>query len=347
MKNLVFIGVCVAFLFAACSKNNNAPTQKLNVYVAGNSGGDTAIYWKNGQRVTLNPGNNSYSAAIAVSGGNVYVAGQMSSPVPGGGYLFVYWQNEQLNVFSAYGSTSGPNYIDGRATNGIGITNGIAVSGSDVYVLANGNGYWKNGQLVIFEDYYNHTTLVDSTYVGYGTGIAVSGSDVYISGQYIGFVNDLPYSETAAYRKNEQHYELLPNSAVTAGIALSGSDVYVAGYTSGDSAVYWKNGQLVVLSPHAIATGIAVSGGNVYVSGYTSGNTAVYWKNGQQITLSNNGEAKGIVVSGNDVYVCGIAGYNSYQYPPYYAAYNTAVYWKNGQEVVLGANAGATSIAVE
>jgi len=118
-------------------------------------------------------------------------------------------------------------------------------------------------------------------------------------------------------------------------------DVYVAG-TSGDTAVYWKNGKEVKLSDGtrgAFANSIFVTNNNdVYIAGtmYTDGLDsgpfkALSWKNGVVTNLDNNpqsvfSEAYAISVLGNDVYV---GGYTT-------NGPNLATYWKNGTPVVIG-----------
>jgi len=120
-------------------------------------------------------------------------------------------------------------------------------------------------------------------------------------------------------------------------------DVYVTG-TSGDTAVYWKNGKEVKLSDGknaGYANSIFVTGNNdVYVAGtmYTDGLfsgpfKAVSWKNGVITNLDNNpqslfSQAYAITVSGSDVYVGGYTTNGG----------NNATYWKNGTPVVIGGN---------
>ena len=112
-------------------------------------------------------------------------------------------------------------------------------------------------------------------------------------------------------------------------VVVSGNDVYVAGTWGvrwSQTAIYWKNGNLVNLSdlnPNAVDTGttansIAVSGNDIYVAGskfrydttnYLSNSIAQYWKNGTPVILtdvSHLGYATSIAVAGNDVYVAGI-----------------------------------------
>jgi hypothetical protein len=63
---------------------------------------------------------------------------------------------------------------------------------------------------------------------------------------------------------------------------------YASGLFVGNSAKYWKDGQMFSLSNYAtVDTSIAVSNGNIYIAGFNSGVTggARYWKNGQEIAL--------------------------------------------------------------
>ena len=131
-------------------------------------------------------------------------------------------------------------------------------------------------------------------------------------------------------------------------------NVYVAGNdynatTHATNAVYWKNGNEVVLSDpnhNAFATSIVISGKDIYVAGYEVNDTnyvAKYWKNGVAVSLTSgahNALATSIAVSGADVYVSGYES-NGTKY--------VAKYWKNGSVTVLsdGSNdAYATSVAV-
>lgn len=124
------------------------------------------------------------------------------------------------------------------------------------------------------------------------------------------------------------------------------TNVYVLGFT-GDSLVYWKNGQAVLLaadSPYTAAASIFVSGNNVYVDGSSSegglSETAKYWVNGLATTLPDTTGAafsNSIFVAGTDVYAAGWIFYptpltvpytsDTAQYP---TAGSVAVYWKNG-----------------
>jgi hypothetical protein len=104
-----------------------------------------------------------------------------------------------------------------------------------------------------------------------------------------------------------------------------GMDIYIAGSTGG-KAVYWKNGEPVILNDTGFATSITVSGTDVFVAGQVGGLvriSAAYWKNGEQFTLPHSrfSTATGIGVLGSDVYVTGYVNGDK----------DTVTYWKNGQ----------------
>jgi hypothetical protein len=256
-----------------------------DVYIAGESGvlstvidGKTippplkpmATYWKNGVMNQLS-NEESYARAIAVSGSDVYVAGQNSSQA-------AVWKNGVLTKLPDFGSFS-------TAT-------AIALVGSDVYAagffstLTETAVYWKNGVLV---------QLSDSPYAR-ATGITISGGDVYVSGQ-----NDT----TAVYWKNGVIVPLHPTQpSIASGIAVLGSDVYTAGSiltVDGMVAAYWKNGQLTQLSDRPLARilSISIAGTDIYMAG--KGDLgAEYWKNDAGVylahTLVGPLEATGIFV---------------------------------------------------
>ena len=146
-------------------------------------------------------------------------------------------------------------------------------------------------------------------------------------------------------------------------LAVSNNDVYMVGWGAVGEARYWKNENLIELSPRyspttlnisATASSIAVSGNDVYVAGYQSEQLspvggwsnvfAVYWKNGNLVKLtdgSKDANATFIAVSGTDVYVAGVVVTDG--------AVNKPQYWKNGNIVNLtdgSTDAYANSIAV-
>jgi uncharacterized membrane protein len=241
---------------------------------------------------------------------------------------------------------------------------GIAVSGSDVYVVGYGDYsgtqytalYWVNGTL---------ETLSANGGEFQATSIAVSGSDVYVAG-----TEGPPGYESPVYWVNGTVKGLsTPSGTVdpeATGIAVSGSDVYVSGewgvlcgsgLTEGycQTPGYWVNGTLKTLPlpsgwTNAVPTGIAASGSDVYLAGYEAGgDAAAYWVNGTLQTLPLPSGASwtiitGIAVSGSDVYVVGYGGDNT-------TGDQTAMFWVNGTLETLPLPSGmtgaeATGIAV-
>jgi hypothetical protein len=326
-KNYFFImPLCIIVLYS-CTKNNATVTkpQVVDVYVAGienNGSFDVAKYWKNGVPVNLSDGTSQACAnSIVVSDGDVYVAG---------------WVRDSSTQTA------------------------IAV-------------YWKNGIAV---------NLSNGSPDTYATSIAVSGNDFYVTGTQ--YVNEVNFQSTAKYWENGGFFEFSGGSSVATSIAVSGTDVYVAGNNGfylpgsylpggnagtgnsssnagGSIAEYWKNGNVVSLTPPIIpysycVNSIVVSGNDVYVAGSTSNGyfaqSAIYWKNGNLVNLAavntnavdTGSNATSIAVAGNDVYVAG-----SKSWYPNYVNNSVAQYWKNGTPVVLTDQSHlgyATSIAV-
>jgi hypothetical protein len=234
---------------------------------------DGNVYWKNGVPTTLP--DIRISKQILVSGNDVYIIGSSLTSDNTATAAAVYWKNGSIVNLTE-------NVPDVVAA----FTNGIAVSGSDVYVcgyLYTGYNdsldavYWKNGQLNYLPNGYMAKC------------IAVSGSDVYVGGTSL--------HNGDVYWKNGIMQSLGNNAWVNAMVA-SGSDIYIGGFTNygPDQGVYWKNGQLASQLPGCNAvTGIAVHGLDVYCSGNVNANDACYWKNGVTDTLGA-GAASSIAV---------------------------------------------------
>ena len=162
---------------------------------------NVAVYWKNGVPTDLsqvtNQGPNTMATSIAVSGSDVYVAGNIQSSIP----LAVYWKN----------GTQVPLPNTGLPTS----ASSIAVSGSNVYVAGNVNGgasgYWTNGT----------PTPFSNTNPGLPVQIAVNGTDVYAAGDTaLPTVNN---NYVAAYWKNGTRSMLSTSAAYSNafGIALA------------------------------------------------------------------------------------------------------------------------------
>ena len=144
---------------------NGIVAKGTDVYISGNytlNGHIIGCYWKNGV-VLASFGNDSQAGKIALSdNGDVYVVGYDYGP--GGKKRANVWKNGVATILP----TSMINAV----------ANGIALNGSDVYVVgtetnASGNMsngvYWKNGV----------ATSVNAYSL---SAIAVSGNDVYVTG---------------------------------------------------------------------------------------------------------------------------------------------------------------------
>lgn len=187
-----------------------------DVYVAGTDGagsGNYAVYWKNGTRVELQASNQLTNAyAIAVSGGNVHVAGYVGDSA-------VYWKNGVRTTLS----------------NGYARAYGMTVSGTDVYIAGTENGnavYWKNGV----------KTVLPGIQVSVANTIVISGSDIYVAGR-----EDFK----AVYWKNGVKTSLSSEYSEITSVCVYGTTVYMAGFIStatSSSAVYWKNGIMTTIA---------------------------------------------------------------------------------------------------
>jgi hypothetical protein len=213
----------------------------------------------------------------------------------------------------------------------VGTATQVIVSGSDVYVagisqeiinyaspgvlagpIRGQYAYWKNGTQNNIDSFQDVSGTVS---------IAVIGSNVY-------------YTNGKAWENGS--VIALPGlgSGAVVAVFASGSDIYFVGSDSAQDAVYWKNGQMNIVSayqgrgstlPHVHC--IYVSGTDVYVGGMF--NQAAYWKNGainylQYSSINESvGSVSSIFVSGNDVYTTGYL-MNTINGVP--------AYWKNGVE---------------
>ncbi|WP_053003971.1 FKBP-type peptidyl-prolyl cis-trans isomerase N-terminal domain-containing protein [Sphingobacterium sp. Ag1] len=366
MKNPILLALrCCALLsflfsFVSYAQNDktNAPKSsssisQTDVYIAGSwydrkTGQTFAAYYKNGKPVVLKQGQGptqfstvSLGRSIVINNNDIYVAGNILDA--DGHSLAAYWKNEQFQPI--------PIKIDQYGNKQTSYLNGIDISNGNIFMFPYQPGtlneyyYFKNGQETNFPNEVPASVINDRVHF-------VSGNDVYVANA----------TDEAAYWKNGAKVTLdntlhVPNSVQVSSIFVSGSDVYVSGFksyaskgadnTNKQMAVYWKNGQEIILSTGTgrYATrstrSIFVSGNDVYVAGMsTDPNTgesmAVYWKNGQEVVLAKGPtftQALAIAVSGSDVYV---AGENS----------NRKVYWKNGQETNLTDCAEISSMVV-
>ena len=213
-----------------------------DVYVAGYGGLDKSpCYWKNGVFNSLYHGYFSENTTdICSNGQDVYISGYGRISMT---QVAEYWKNGQPVVM--------PSVFDHA------VANGIAVSGSDVYLV--GSAYsstgksrailWKNGTIV---------PLTDGTRFAAATGIFIQGSDVYICGEE---TDDNDSFYVAKYWKNGQPVILSDTTSTcfTNSIFVDQNDVYVAGdeqpgtilnpIGQNTRAIYWKNGIETKLFP--------------------------------------------------------------------------------------------------
>jgi hypothetical protein len=297
-----------------------------NVYISGFESATSSllypyspVFWLNGAATSLADSNgsvaNGFARAIALSGGDVYIAGIRgydsqkdqvpystdSATYPVTGSVATVWKNGMPLTLTGYGSVG---MVDsGQYANRFfeDYVNGIFVSGSDVYV--SGGTTWQSAA---HAEYWKNGVPVD-----------LAGSLIY-SGP----------NNTSGF----------PQST---GIFVAGSDVYVSGLqqttTAGTVALYWKNSTPVLLSTDSLSGSVAnavfVSGSDVYVAGWQNINNysrAMVWKNGTPTALTGNdtsSQANSVIVAGNDVYVAGITWVAPNNY--------VATYWKNGAPVYL------------
>jgi hypothetical protein len=257
-----------------------------DIYIGGWDRGAISVYYKNDIRYVFN--NQIFqnaSMGLTVSGEDVYMTGVGDSL----GNV-AYWKNNNPVVIEWSLGT-----LNGAHSSGPLVASAIAISGADVYatgqiadtILNFGSfvpiaAYWKNG---------NINYLGNSAVFANPTGIAVSGSDVYISANKYGDLsaigNIVSTSDTAMYWVNGVPVRLGPG--YTNSIFVFNGDVYVSGTTIDGSAVYWKNGNQIILAANANTKGIVVVDNDVYVAGNLGYRYGVYWKNGVVDTLCTNG----------------------------------------------------------
>ncbi|WP_306600606.1 putative Ig domain-containing protein [Geothrix sp. 21YS21S-2] len=300
---------------------------------SGDSGGGSMPgYWVDGtwfDLPLLEPGQDAWVTALAVSGRDRDVLAVGFCTRDAGGSVPGYWKNGTwvgLPVLNGGG--------DAQAT-------AILVSGGDVYVagLINGTsgvvvpGYWKN------EAWIGLTPLA-SDRNSLVVALATSGSEVLAAG-YSSDVNNVGvpgYWRNGVWRPLSQ-LDITRESSATA-VVVDGDDVYAGGFSTDSSGVqipgYWKNGIWTGLDrPDSntdwMVISLAVSGSDVYAMGFSLANTmgasiAGYWKNGAWVVLpplSVDGSSVStvLVASGKDVFVTGASTT---------ADVTVTGYWKNG-----------------
>ena len=258
-----------------------------NIYIGGWDQGGITVYYKNSVRnVFDDPISENTSLGLKVSGEDVYMTGVRDSAGTAS-----YWKNNlPVEVDWALGADSQVQ------SSGPAIASAFAVSGDDIYfagqvvdTIAN-NGiyvpmaaYWKNGKINLLDRAAVYTQP---------TGMALWGSNVYICANKMNNLNadgsfTMGGSDTAMYWANG--VSVILGAGYANSIFVSNGDVYVSGTTIDGSAVYWKNGNQVILAPNANTKGIVVIDNDIYVAGNLGYRYGVYWKNGVVDTLCTNG----------------------------------------------------------
>jgi hypothetical protein len=223
-----------------------------DVYMTGVGNGTTS-YWKNNTSVevdwTLGAGSQVQSSgpaiasAVAVSGDDIYFAGQVVDTVANNGVyvpMAAYWKNGKINLLDRAAVYTQPTgmavwgsnlYICANKINNLNADGSFTMGGSDTAM------YWANGKSVILS-------------AGYTSSIFVSNGDVYVCGTTI--------DGSAVYWKNGNQVILAPN-ANAKGIVVIDNDVYVAGNLGYRYGVYWKNGVVDTLCTNGFITAITLS----------------------------------------------------------------------------------------
>lgn len=123
---------------------------------------------------------------------------------------------------------------------------------------------------------------------GISTIYTTESNDIYVGG----------LMNSPMYWKNSVSTVLNSLYGQIMQIIVSGTDVYAVGFynksnsnSTGHTAAYWKNGELIELEDDAQAHGIYLDGNDVYISG-SIGRVPVeykacYWVNGVRIDLPN------------------------------------------------------------
>jgi PEP-CTERM motif len=155
-------------------------------------------------------------------------------------------------------TTSGAT-VNSALISGLSFPVGIAVSGSNLFVVNRGNGtvgeYTTAGATV---NPALISGLSDPVGLDIPYGIAVSGSDLFVFSGGNGTIGEYTTSGATV------NPALISGLDVPYGIAVSGSDLFVVNYNTGTIGKYTTSGTTV--NP-ALISGLSVSSGGIAVSG--------------------------------------------------------------------------------
>lgn len=246
MKKLLVLSTLLlcSFFQVSCSidgvTNNPAPTNPVDVYVAGSKNGQ-ACYWKNGQIVMLDSGGfeNITIKKIIVSDGDVYVLGTGVSNSFGG---TLFWKNGVLSNLSSEYSTI--NY-------GISITD-FEIIGNDIYFVGyiyqkpfdiNAPSklvYWKNNDKVVVDTF--------DSYVFSQSSIKIVNNNIYILSSRDGGTG------IKGYYINNVFVEMPNNTNLNRVFAVDNNDVYISGTTNSNSFVKNIVNNNMITNPNSIGS---------------------------------------------------------------------------------------------
>lgn len=287
MKQLCMSLTAISLVFFSCKKDNTPQKPVVtDVYVAGKDFNSVVALWHNGQQLFWEGsyGWTGSAYGVTIKDTNVFVAGRRDNQA-------LYWKNGEENFLSD------PVTETAQA-------NAINFSGNDIYVAGyrlkstseSQAGYWKNGVFnPLFSELYKQAECRDIVVVN-NTVHAVGYADIGVGSPQLAGI----------YWKNGDSTILKKDGfTMLNALKVVSDNVYIAG-TNFPNGAYWTNGEMHDLGQYTDALDIDEWNGDVYVVGYTYDNdrTAVYWKNGQLIVLEK-GIATGIQIVDGDVYICG------------------------------------------
>ncbi|WP_271766647.1 hypothetical protein [Aquimarina algiphila] len=282
--------------------------------------------------IEVSDGTNTTAASITITVTNVddvYALGTEENSA--GIRIPMLWKNGEATVLPS--NTANQTFAKAVAV----ANNGdVYVAGYEQNVLNSSAILWKNGEVIQLAD-PNKISIANDIYI-INDDIYVSGNEVVVFSNPNGTTSSV---STATVWENGEatHYTNVENRATQGkSIYVLGNDVYVAGTIKGlvgNFPVFWKNGELNILSNGNVAeaTAIYVTEDDVYVTGYeiSTPSVPILWKNDEDTVLplgTNSGaEPQDIYVSNNDVYVVGYHG-------------DTSNFWKNNT-LVNGLNDAA------
>ena len=327
-----------------------------DVFVAGfvynEFGIRNATLWRNGEIYHQIVENHSVFNSVYVFEGDLYVCGREDNDVK-------LWKNcEELSLVTAAGN---PAYSNLSIT-----LSSVFVYEGDVYCSGyefKENGIyvakvWKNGRVA---------NLSDGSVEAQAFSVFVSDGDVYVAGYE--FRKPFGTGADAIIWKNGEPIILSEEliEAQAKSVFVSGGDVYAAGegwvdYYDDDygpvvvlTAMYWKNGETIILKEVKDPNFYTARGGFVFVQGddvYVAGldfeweyvvdagvevhaGFVTVWKNGEPIRFSHDVIVSTyieslFVTADGDVYVAGTQPKTNFLGDNY-----CATLWKNGETIRL------------